>query len=386
MRASEIRSIIKGLGGNEIGRALFVDRYLTPMLEGKKLANGREIKKNPEDFSFRALFEGMVGEIRGMSLQNTVCEMRGRRLPLIEAIGSTSFTTATSNIIQQAVIQGYHIDGLIGDQLVTRMPSTLKSERISGFTEAMSPKTVNEGMPYEEASFTDKYVTTETAKKGRIISLTEEAIVHDQTGQMVMRARRIGETTAQERELTILTGVTGEDANVYKPSGTAETLYHSTNNNLLTSTALADFSSIDAVLEYHAANVTDDRQGGDPQPILWNPNIILVNTKKRSVARRIVNATEIRQTSNTNNLTVSANPNNNYTVLSSSLVPGTNTNWYLGDFKRQFIWQEIFPLETFAQTANSESAFERDVISRFKVRYYGGIAAIDERYVVKCTE
>ena len=51
-------------------------------------------------------------------------------------------------------------------------------------TALQGPKEVGEGMPYEEASFGDKYVTTVEAKKGRLLSITEEDIHFDQTGDV----------------------------------------------------------------------------------------------------------------------------------------------------------------------------------------------------------
>ena len=52
-------------------------------------------------------------------------------------------------------------------------------------------------------------------------------------------------------------------------------------------------------------------------------------------------------------------------VLSSPFVDeqgGQAVNdWYIGDFRRQFIWTEIWPVQTFLQRADSEANFDRDV-------------------------
>lgn len=55
----------------------------------------------------------------------------------------------------------------------------------------------------------------------------------------------------------------------------------------------------------------------------------------------------------------------------------------MGDFRRQFVWSEIWPVQTFLQKAESESAFDRDVVLRVKVRYYGGVSAVDTAFVTK---
>ncbi|HQR08373.1 MAG TPA: hypothetical protein PLN21_16205 [Gemmatales bacterium] len=55
----------------------------------------------------------------------------------------------------------------------------------------------------------------------------------------------------------------------------------------------------------------------------------------------------------------------------------------MGDFPRQFIWKEIWPVQVFRQAAQEGDGFDRDVVAWFKVRYYGGINALDHRYVLK---
>lgn len=388
MRVSEIRTTIESLGGGPEARIAFSEKYVDALLDGIKLPNDRVVQKRPEDFSIRALWEGLIGDVEDTLPRGLISGGNSRRIRLTEgAIDSSMFPTVTGNIIMRKVIEGYNMTGLIGDQLVERMQSNLKSETIPGFTDGQAPKEVAEGDRYEEASFGEKYVTTETSKKGRLISLTEEDIIFDKTGQLLVRSRRIGENTAVEREETILNGITGTNANVYKPGGTATTLYAAGNNNLNASTSLTDWSSIDTVIKNHAANVKTDPQGETGKPIIWMPRTLLVHTAQMMKAARIVNATEVRETTNTNTLTLSTNPvgGMGLNVLATPLLPGTNTDWYLGDFTRQFIWQEIWPIQTFVQGNTSESSFERDIVSRYKVRYYGGIAAMDTRYVVKNT-
>src|SRR6185503_13025143 len=96
--------------------------------------------------------------------------------------------------------------------------------------------------------------------------VTEEAIFFDQTGQGLMRAERLGEMTAEEKELAILSGVidVGSGApgfkDVYRPSGSVATLYATGNSNYQsTTTALQDWTDIDETLQYAAANLKDDR-------------------------------------------------------------------------------------------------------------------------------
>jgi len=64
---------------------------------------------------------------------------------------------------------------------------------------------------------------------------------------------------------------------------------------------------------------------------------------------------------------------------------GASTDWYLGDFKRQLVWIWAKRPYTDSEGADSASAFERDIVARFKYGYWGGCGHRDTRYIVKGT-
>lgn len=398
MRRDDVRAMIQDPA---IGRRGFL-HILSDLLEGRD-ASGKEVRKvRPEELSFRGLWEAMVGPPE-QTLPSYMPIGRNNYIEIQEAVDSTMFPSAVGILIAQKVIDGYEMPGAIGDQLVTVMPSKLRTERIVGFTSQEGPREVAEQMPYEDSSFTEKYVTTEAAKKGRILQVSEEAILFDQTGQILMRASRLGEMTREERELTILAGIVDVGAgavgykDVYRPSGVAATLYSTGNNNYLsTATPLVDWTDIDEVMVYHAENVKDDRAiAAEQLPVIWMPKTLLVARKKAGTAARILSATEHR--SGTGDVMISGNP-------VTTIIPGLNTlsspmldylagvsgsryddsdDWLIGDFKKQFVWHEIWPIQTLRARQDDEAAFRRDIVARFKVRYFGGIGCLDTRHVVK---
>jgi len=410
MRREDIKSMVKtwGLKG-------FVS-VLADLLEGKDQQGKTIPKLAPERVSLRGLWEALVGPVEE-TLDLGRNTGRFNYVEIQEAVESTAFPSATGVLIAAKVIEGYDMPGMIGDQLVTVMTSKLKSERIVGMTSLEGPKEVGEGMPYDESSFAEKYVTTETAKKGRILEITEEAIYFDQTGQILLRAGRLGEMTREERELIILGGVVDvagatdlvvagvKFRPVYRPGGVAEALYSAGNNNLLaTATPLVDWTDLDEAMQYHAENVRDDRAvSGERLPIIFMPKILLTSRKKAATGARIINAMEVRSgdiTAGAGTQTLTSNPVGTLAPglkpLSSPLLDylaaltgaqyDDSDDWFVGDPQKQFIWQEIWPLQTFRAPSDDESRFRRDVVARYKVRYYGGIAAIEERYFVKVND
>jgi hypothetical protein len=401
MRIDDIRELKKTLGGRG-----FV-KVLAEALVGRD-ASGKECRKlDASKVSFQALWEGLVGPM-SQTLGDQMSQDGLNYVEIQEAIDSTSFPSATGMLIASRVIEGYNSVERVGDRLVTVMQSRLKSERVVGFTALEGPTEVPEGLPYQESGFTEKYVTTETAKKGRIIEVTEETIFFDQTGQILRRASMLGEATAQEREKTILGGVLDVGSgvpgykDVWRPQGVATPLYSAANGNFIAAaTNLVDWTAIDAALQFHAANIRDDRQVvGEQEPILWNPRQLLVARRKMGTASRILSATEHRSqpgAADATNVLISGNPLTSIipglSIVSSPLIDyaagltgsryDDSFDWFLGDFPKQFIWQEIWPLQTMRSRQDDEANFRRDILARFKVRYYGGIAALDNKYVLK---
>jgi len=371
-----------------------------------ELLNEKEL--TPDDFSYYELAEacGVLPQLR--SLRETPLVAGGPSAWLSESgvgVGTNLFQVVTGELIGRKVLEGYEDEsGFIGDKLVTVLPSRLRSQRLAGFTALAGPTDVAENHPYEESTFEEKYVTSLESKQGRILSITEELIAFDQTGEINRRAMALGYYLRQERERTIVRAVTDADSGagkfVYRPAGAGQALYASngsrrnyvgvgntTSSSFNTAVPLVDWTDVEHVLHYRATEVIDDRIDGERRPIVAPVRQLLTPERLRGTARSIVNSTEISITAD-EVATKFANPVHGLVeVLSSPFVDeqgGQAVNdWYLGDFRRQFVWTEIWPVQTFLQRNESEAAFERDVVLRVKARYYGGVSAVDTVFVTK---
>jgi len=361
-----------------------------------------------DDFSYYELADacGVLPRLR--SLQESMTADGSVTLLLREAnpgVGTNLFQVVTGELIGRKVIEGYEdSSGFIGDRLASVMPSRLRNQKIAGFKALAGPSEVAEGHPYEESTFEEKYVTTEESKQGRILSINEELIAFDQTGEINRRAMALGHYLRQERERTIVRAVTDADGAsgkyVYRPNGTGQALYatdgslrnyigvgNTTSVGFDSAVPLIDWTDIDSVLSYRATEVKDDRIDGTPRPIVMPVKQMLVPETLRGTALSIVNSTDVTVVTNEQE-TRFANPVKGLVdVLSSPFVDEQGgdalNDWYIGDFQKQFVWTEIWPVQTFLQRNDSDAAFERDVVMRVKVRYYGGISAVDTVYVTK---
>jgi hypothetical protein len=379
-----------------------------------ELLNDKQL--TPDDFSYYELAEacGLLSNLRALrqTRPHPLAELASPpslAAPLSSlsesSVGTSLFQVVTGELIGRKVIEGYEDDsGFIGDKLVTVVPSRLRNTRMAGFRALAGPTEVAEGAAYEESTFEEKYVTSLESKQGRILSINEELIAFDQTGEIHRRAMALGYYLRQERERTIVRAVTDADAAaqryVYRPSGAGVALYKSdgshrnyvgagntTSPGFDAAIPLQDWTDIEEVLHYRATQVKDDRVEGDQRPIVAPARQLLVPERLRGTARSIVHSTEIH-VSTPDGETRFANPlHGTLEVLSSPFIDEQGgdaaSDWYLGDFRRQFVWTEIWPVQTFLQRSESEAAFERDVVLRVKARYYGGISAVDTVFVTK---
>jgi len=311
---------------------------------------------------------------------------------LEEALDSSIFPKITGALINKIVQEAYTLEYGVGDSLVRVLPSSLKEETLVGFSEDMELKEVGEGMDYEESSIGEKYHKVKNRKFGRLISLTEEMVKFDQTGQMILRAQRIGEAARYKHEEIILTAVlgltnTGEYA-AWRPAGTAATLYSNTStdpyssatlDNLIVDT-LVDETDLDAAIT-NFAGFTDEKG----KYIHVEPKVLLTARALEGVAAKILRSGQSVQ------LTI---PAGTTSIWSGRVAPKSTSwidnkkgsaYWWIGDFVKQFVLTQVFPLQVMQAKAGNEKEFERDIIYRWKARLMEGCGAVTNRFVIEST-
>jgi len=309
-----------------------------------------------------------------------------------EQLDSSLFPKITGALINKVVQDAYNLEYGVGDNLVTVLPSALREETIVGFTEDIQLKEVGEGMDYEEGAIGEKYHKIKNRKFGRLISLTEEMVKFDQTNQMLMRAQRIGEAARYKHEEIVMNAVLGlvnsGDYAAWRPAGTATTLYSDTSTDPYSSAtldnnitdALTDETDLDAALAKFASYV--DEKGlyihVEPKTLLHATALTGKATKILASGQSVV-------------LTAPASTANYWsgklTPLGTSWVDNKKgaTYWYIGDFKKQFVLTQVFPLQVFQARAGNEKEFEADVVYRWKARLMEGCGAVSNRFVIQST-
>jgi hypothetical protein len=311
---------------------------------------------------------------------------------LHENMDSSAFPKITGALINKTIQEAYDLTPGVGDQLVRTLQASQKDDTIVGFTGIDELVEVVEGDEYQQAEFGEKYHKIATRKFGKIISLTEEMIRFDQTGQMIMRAQSIGEAAKYQKEYIIMYAIcekatTGQYAS-WRPGGTSTALYSDTStdpygpsalDNVITSKLVDETDIGDALAEF--ASMVDEKS----RYLAIKPTHLLTGLSYEMVARKLAYSTSsIIATENSGVI----NPmKGQFEPVASPFVDAFlgAPYWLYGDFKKQFVYVEVFPVQTFQAPPGNPQEFNRDVKYQYKTRLQGGCGAISNRFVIRST-
>ena len=351
----------------------------------------------PEDFSLRDLAEGLIPD--GHQWVRMLDPRNAGSVGILEAsegIDVTAFLNVTGQVIYAKILDSYTQEAFAVSKLVDTVPTRLDGEKIPG-AGAIGDEAaeVAPGMPYPHIGFGEDYIETPaTTKRGLIVPVTKEAVFFDRTHLILSRAAEVGEVLGLSKEKRLIDLVIGKTNN-YRWKDTAYDTYQSSSpwQNQIADNELVDWTDVDAA-EQLFADILDPNTN---EPVLVQPNTVLVMPACRHAALRVFNAREINYTATDSaTTTISANPLTRYSVVDSRLAyrriiaSGESAGdakkwWFLGDFKKAFAYMENWPITVTQSPLGSEADFNQDILVRFKASERGAAAVINPRYVVKCT-
>ena len=384
-------SCIRASGGNrKRGQNLMVD-----LIEEKQIKTGNLTLDN---FKPRAFFDVMVENIEDYNLDSPK--------EVSEAISSTAFPTLMTKVISPIIFDEMELE--LGDagKLVTERTATRPQENMLGFLGLDDLSLVPEQMPYPEIEFGEKKIQIKMDKFGGICSLTREAILFDQTGDLADKGRKIGELAGAKRHRHIIEkaidgaiNATGEAANTgLKYDGTNYRIYNTAHDGTGTGSEDIDGQTNNNYLSTQTFGTTALKTAYTYFGMLTNskgrklttayPTQLLVPSYLYLDADQLLNSPLNYDTSNNaitpskfKGIQVLTSPWLDYATAPAGCSNGlTNISYYLGNFPKQLYWLWAWKPTIDTQTASSDSAFDRDVVMRTKLSYFGGCGHVDYRY------
>ncbi len=356
--------------------------------EGQRILSDKIIEAvddnslNIDNIDLQEVFNAMCNP------QNTLD--KNSSVAIQEAVSSSAFPYITGKLINKKIIPAYTLATAPVRELVTEIPIKRKNEDMAGFIDVELPDEVFEGMPYLEDSLGEKQVKIQANKTGRIISLTKEMVLFDQTNQMMTRANAITEKMAYEEYATILQrctdvavtrgGYATQTALVY--DGTARASYssdHSSWDDGANANDNLDTTTLGTEGMRAAMTLLRKLKDNAGEYISTQPTHMIVPANKEWLAKELLSSDlQFDSAQNARNLFKGS-----LKLIVSPILDDTSSYyWYIGDFKKDMVLGRVWPLKIETQTSTSESAFNSDIIYRVKASNYFGVNAIDYRHRV----
>lgn len=388
MRVTELRESVQRYGAKTIAKNFIARlkeaKVKDDILGGFSLREAWEVFIGPVDATMQRAMRGPGGLIGN---------------PLIEDVNSWAFTAVTQAVLVAQVMAAYDDAPSVLDKLVSPYPSRNRTEKIVGFTTAGGIRTTPEGQEYARTGFTDRVTEApEPEKRGFQIDITDEAVRFDRTGQIMIRARQAGDELKADREYYGMMAIQDQAAcyafyphvaatptqtTLYRTSA-AGTAWYNKSVNAKSSNALVNWAQVQALWALWAAIKNESGN-----PILVQPRVLLVPNALVGNAQYAVNSTqsEMRGTAATatvqnwivGNIADKVFGGQVEVVTSPHLDGVSAANWYLGDFKRQFVEQVVIPTEVREIPGNPS----RDIVSSFVARRKSRVSACDDKFVLQ---
>ena len=387
------RNLIKDTVNTYCGETKGSDRKQKLKSWAKDLANKLDTGAiKPEQVHLGQLFESVVN-YPGSDIHDRVGEMAASAdrsdlsdADISSAITASEFPFITGKLIHDTLIPSYeeNLTGLY--MLMTEDDTDRKVVDVAGTMGTEEPERLLEGEEYELTTDREKTIQIQTHKFGRRIPVTRELVQFDKTGGSVLRkARDAGPQMARHRLTWVIQGIqdlavsaTGQAVNtIFKYDGSTAALYsndHSaidgqTNDNSITDSLntlglQASRKQLRQQTDYYGKKLRLDGQ------VLLVPEALYVESRKLTAS--ITDPDQ--QNPGVPNLF------RGVTVIGDPLLDDTSTSdWYYGNFKRQFLWMWIWRPGVESIPGDPR----RDIIIEFKHGYYAGFGAQDYRYVIK---
>lgn len=345
------------------------------------------------DISLREMFEAVVSDGR-----EALAELdRGVNIWENEAIGTGNFNVIMSNLVLAEIKEGYMSEDYVFTNMIPTKPARFRDGEIIAAASGLGDvaQVVKEADPYPYVGLTDDWIRVPAPKnRGFIVPVTKQALFFDQTGTVLEQARKVGESMGLNKEKRLIDAFIDENttAHRYRRRDRAAIASYGDNSgdhdfdNLEGSNTLADWSDLDNAEQL--ANAIIDPMTGEP--IVVELTDLVVAKQLEQTARRIISATQIRYTaSGAATETVAENPyRNKYNIVTSRLLSArmaTDTHWFLGNIRKTVVYMQAWPITVTQAAENSEAAFERDIVTRFKASEMGAAAVREPRNTIKNT-
>jgi hypothetical protein len=260
------------------------------------------------------------------------------------------------------------------------------------------------GQDYPLVGAGEDWVEIREQEMGRRIEILQKAIDQNEAPDIVRRIDALGKFMGNWVEKITISRVcdqygsagSASEPYVYRPKGTGTTLYNETDNNpgtrapsgtAIGSNQFVDYTDLDAA-EAFLSNMLDEN--GEKIGVDWANVIVLVPNALKGAMFRALNSEYMPNVASTSINTTTLNhwgPKGIYNgvrMLSSTKLDAISTvNWFIGNFKAQFIRKWAKRMEYVTLGENTESYLKRGVAFQARIAWNMDVGATDYVFVVR---
>jgi hypothetical protein len=396
--------------------------------EGRLVLESQKIR--PENFSIKALAQAIFGEQNIRRRLGAVApEIMEFSADVLEAGNDivpgnfadiTAYNETVIGLMEVKILETYNRPEFKASQLATNVPSNKVQEKFIGIsTPADAAQVRKPGESHPRTALTERYVTTPvTENRANAVDVTREAVLFDQTRQLLERAEMVAMTLALRKEYLVLDTVLGI-TNTYNYDGTSYYTYVASGGNWVNvvNNDLTDWTSLDT--DYLLFSRMTDQETG--QPINVDARQLLVMPGRKAICEKILTDTQVRQ-GNAASTTVVGQPlgyghnpisgqwdapmvseyaykrlmdaasDANTAGLLSRIntqnatsygATEANTIWFAGNFKKAFVYVENLPLTVTRAAPTSYTMADRGLVLSIFVDEMGMPGILEPRYVIR---
>lgn len=294
--------------------------------------------------------------------------------PLREANSSSTLGQLMRYGVQQFMFDAYEDVPTMYQDIVRIVPSDGRQEWYAPLYGAEIPEEVQAGDSYKDSRLQGLDTVLVNKKVGRILAMQKEAFDDDQTGQVGMRAGKLGKRVRYKEEYDVMIAI--RSATYSSAIGNTP----AAGNTALSQPAL---EAADISLQ-SIRDPLGNRMGVDPSFLLVDPSnkfnaAKLLNSSLQPSVPGASGDTALSAASGTTGWANTHNPLQGLYQLGVSRFLGAG-DWMLMEPKTSIPFQERSPLAVTQEDPNSGQSFDKDIY-RWKVSRRYNTTVLESRYI-----
>lgn len=435
--ASQVKKLIKEAGPynfkSEFRKLLGVKTKTNENGTFPARFDAKDAQISPDEFSVRELSEGFLGReyVNGLNNpKNDIVQLQEMLNPVTPSnfVDINAFSAVIGGLLEARILENYNLPEFISDRFFETQPTRVNGNKLIGLPNLqLSDDFVAPGQEYPNIGMQERWAIAQpNKKKGLSLSLTKEAVYYDLTGELLSQAASLGRSLGYMKEywlaavaqgVNIAAGTAGfidgltcntyiyngqptdTPASTFQTSaGTGTSAKYNYVNSL--SNPLTNYVSVQNV----QAKLNLMREYETNFPIMAPLTDMLVSPNVEYAARTVIHASQVFPVSGasgglsaTGGLgTFAANPIPSLNLMSSAIwnkvlvdsgVSQTNADiyWYAGDFRKAFVYREVWPMQVIQTNPNVPEMQGRDIVAAWFSSWYGTPVVRDPRFIIQST-